>query len=162
MPFLKMFQAAEFTDPVFGTLERSRGYWRCRIALGTHRDVPLLVTGPSAGPDGTAIALSRELPSRYPLLQGAIAAAMIEHHAPYREAIDAGELEPESGADIRLDSPDDVWPHVKPVCVLVEPLDGRMTVEIAYEVAWDIEHTLGARFVAWQLMELNGSILLRV
>jgi hypothetical protein len=35
---------------------------------------------------------------------------------------------------------------------------GLDTVEIAYRAAWDEEHTLGARFQRWELVELNGSV----
>ena len=39
------------------------------------------------------------------------------------------------------------------------PLDGVDTVEIAYRTDWDTEHTLGARFQGWALIELNGSVI---
>jgi hypothetical protein len=39
--------------------------------------------------------------------------------------------------------------------VQVSPLDGHLTVE----VAWDDEHTLGARLRDGQLIGLNGSVL---
>ena len=55
--------------------------------------------------------------------------------------------------------PDQVWAHVSPVRVLIERLGGVETVEIAYRTAWDTEHTLGARFQAWALTELNGSVI---
>ena len=34
----------------------------------------------------------------------------------------------------------------------------RRAVEIAYRVAWDEEHALGARFHDWALVEVNGSV----
>jgi len=47
--------------------------------------------------------------------------------------------------------------------VLIEPLltAGQMvnTVEgVAYRVAWDEEHTVGARIQDWRLIELCGSV----
>jgi hypothetical protein len=42
--------------------------------------------------------------------------------------------------------------------VLIEPLDGVPTIEIALSVAWDEEHTLGARIQEWRLLELCGSV----
>ena len=81
------------TDPVLGELERSRGYWRGRLALGASRDVPLLMIGGREGPDSAALALARELPSRYPSLQGPIGVALFEHHLPYWQEMDAGEAE---------------------------------------------------------------------
>jgi hypothetical protein len=43
--------------------------------------------------------------------------------------------------------------------ILIGPLDRQLTVEIGYRVAWDEEHTLGARFRDGQLVELSGSVL---
>jgi hypothetical protein len=41
----------------------------------------------------------------------------------------------------------------------VAPLDGILTIEIGYQVAWDEEHTLGARIRDGALLELCGSVL---
>jgi hypothetical protein len=43
--------------------------------------------------------------------------------------------------------------------VQVAPLDGRLTLEVGLRVAWDEEHTLGARLHDGRLLELNGSVL---
>jgi hypothetical protein len=43
--------------------------------------------------------------------------------------------------------------------VAVITLDGELSVEIGYRVAWDEEHTLGARLRNGRLIELNGSVL---
>ena len=59
----------------------------------------------------------------------------------------------------RLNRPAEVWEHISLVRVLIEPLDGVDTVEIAYRTDWDTEHTVGARFQRWALVELNGSVL---
>lgn len=46
--------------------------------------------------------------------------------------------------------------------VRVEPLPTAEqmvdTVEVAYRVEWDEEHTLGARIQEWRLIELCGSV----
>jgi hypothetical protein len=117
----------------------------------------LLIAGTRRQPNDGAIALARELPTRYPSLQEAIGMALFKHYEPYRDAIDAGEIEIEEPL-ARLAGAADVWPHVTPVQVLVEPLEGRLTVETGYATAWDIEHTLGARVIDWVLVELNGSV----
>ena len=52
-----------------------------------------------------------------------------------------------------------MWGHISVVRVLIEPLDRVETVEIAYRTDWDTEHTLGARFQDWALIELNGSVI---
>ena len=93
MAFFGLMRDRAVTDPVLGEFARSRGYWRGRFALGASRDVPLLMIGGREGPDSAALALARELPSRYPSLQGPIGAALLEHHLPYWQAMDAGEAE---------------------------------------------------------------------
>jgi hypothetical protein len=75
---------------------------------------------------------------------------------PYKEAVDAGEETASPCPSIA--SSEAVWLHVTPAHVLVEPLEGIPTVEIAFKVAWDVEHTLGVRFQNWQFIELNGSV----
>jgi hypothetical protein len=156
MALFGLVQSPTVDDPDCGRLIRSRGYWRGRMALGAHPDVALLIGGGREGPDGAALAQARELPARYLTLQSAIGAALFEHYGPYREAVDAGEIDEDA---VQLASSDDVWAHVKPVHIIIAPLDGRLTVEIGYATEWDIEHTLGARLVDWQLAELNGSVL---
>jgi hypothetical protein len=84
---------------------------------------------------------------------------MFEHYSPYAEAVAAGETEPPREGLPRIDAPADVWPHTHTEFVQVTPLDGVLTVEIGYRVAWDEEHTLGARFREGRFLELNGSVL---
>jgi hypothetical protein len=75
---------------------------------------------------------------------------------PYKEAVDAGE---KTGSPCpSIASPEAVWPHVTPSHVLVELLTGVRTVETGFRVAWDEEHTVGARFQNWQFVEFNGSV----
>jgi hypothetical protein len=88
--------------------------------------------------------------SRYPALRSAIAGALFEHYEPYSD---------EAGDIPKLTDPDQVWKHVSLVHVRIEPLSRTETVEIAYRTAWDEEHTLGARFQDWALVELNGSVI---
>jgi len=97
-----------------------------------------------------ALALARELPARYPTLQGVIGAALFEHYEPYE---DFNERVP------HIADAAEVWPHVTPVQIVVGPLDGRrLSIEIGYTTLWDVEHTLGATVVDWRLVEFSGSI----
>ena len=112
--------------------------------------------GSREGPDLFALELAKELPDRFKLLIPNIQTGLFEHYAPYKEAIDAGEY-----TDSRcpsIGSPETVWPHVTAAHVLVASLGGVPTFEIGLKVAWDIEHTVGARFQNWQFIELNGSV----
>jgi hypothetical protein len=155
---VSFFKTAAHADPVLGDLVRRHGYWRGQIALGLDGDVPLALSGGRTAPDQSSMTLARELASRYPVLRPAIERALFEHYEPYADAVESGEIEalPEIP---KLSRPDQVWTHVSPVHVLIEPLGRVDTVEIAYQTKWDEEHTLGARFQGWALVELNGSVL---
>ena len=133
------------------------GVWRGAIDLGEVR-VPLALPGTRTGPDPQALAIARAIPSRYPDWRILIEAAMFAHYAPYADAVAAGELSPEAGLP-RLVRPEQVWSHSVVEFVAVIALDGELSVEIGYRVAWDEEHTLGARLRDGRLIELNGSVL---
>ena len=77
----------------------------------------------------------------------------------YAEAVAAGEVSPPPSSPPRIDTPSSVWPHTTVEFVQVTPLGGSLTVEIGYRVAWDEEHTLGARLQGGRLLELCGSVL---
>jgi hypothetical protein len=119
----------------------------------------LAIHGPRSSPDPQALEIARTVPSRYPEWRQQIAAAMFEHYAPYAEAVAEGELEPPREGLPRIIEPEEVWPHTSIEFVAVILLDGELGVEIGYRVAWDEEHTLGARLRNGQLIELNGSVL---
>ena len=158
MGILDFLKRPEFRDPVAGNLVRQGRYWRGRISLGSEHDVPLLLAGSRPAPDQAGLGLARELGPRYATLLPAIERALFEHYEPYAEAVELGEAAA-LGEVPRLRSPEDVWGHISVVRVLIEPLGGVDTVEIAYRTDWDTEHTLGARFQGWALVELNGSVI---
>jgi hypothetical protein len=153
-----IFKSTPFTDAMFGELRRSGGVWRGAIDLGGP-SVPLALPGSRKAPDPQALEIARAIPSRYARWRGPIAAAMFEHYAPYAEAVATGELEPPGDDLPRVTQPDDVWPYTSIEYVAVITLDGELSVEIGYRVAWDEEHTLGARLRNGRLIELNGSVL---
>ena len=124
---------------------------------GTFR---LSLAGTRRAPDPFALALAKELPARFPSVKPDIEHGMFEHYEPYREACNAGEYPGrETCPDIAR--PDLVWPHVTPVHVLIEPIGGVLTVEIAFGVAWDEEHTVAALFQDWRFVGFNGSVRAR-
>ena len=108
-----------------------------------------MLSGGRAAPDPDSVSLARELIARYATLRPAIARALFDHYEPSRES--------DEGIP-GLSGPEHVWAHVSAERVLIEPMSRLDTVEIAYRTAWDEEHTLGARFQGWQLVELNGSV----
>ncbi len=146
-----------FHDAQLGAFERARGHWRGALALDAASTTPLVLSGDSAQPDPRALALARELPQLAQRLRPVIAEALFEHYQPYAEAV-AEAPPPEAGLPA-IAAPAEIWPHVTLLFVSVTPLSGALTAELGYRVAWDEEHTLGARLRDGALLELNGSVL---
>jgi hypothetical protein len=147
-----------FKHPQLGTLLWSGGYWRGALDVPSHGVTQVLLAGSRSGPEISAAELASQFSSRYPSLIPAIERALIEHYAPYQEAVAAGEFREAPGPFPTIKVPSAVWPHVKLEYILIEPLSGVMAVEMAYTTSWDLEHTLGARFGNWQFLELCGSV----
>ena len=150
---------APYADPQLGTLRHARGAWRGVIALDGGAPVPLVLSGGRAAPDDEALLLARAIPAESAPWRALVEPELFAHYEPYAEAVTAGELEPPPGGLPRIAQPSEVWPHVTVEFVRVEPIGGAFVVEVGYRVAWDEEHTLGARFRDGRLRELNGSVL---
>jgi hypothetical protein len=155
----KLFKSAPFIDPQLGEFHRSWGKWRGTIKLDAESSVPLVLSGRRASPDPEALRIAQKLPYDYPALKKVVEKELFEHYSPYAEAVAAGEEDPPSSGLPRIDTPSSVWSHTTLEYVQVSPLDGILSVEIGYRVAWDEEHTLGARFRNDKLLELCGSVL---
>ena len=151
-----LFRSALFRDEQLGNLQRSGKYWKGELTLEPCGTFALILAGSREAPDPAALGLARELPHRFKLLMRDTQVGMFEHYAPYKEMIVAGEVA-DSLCPI-IASPDAVWPHVTPAHVLVAPLAGVPQVEIAFNVEWDIDHTVAARFQNWRFVEFNGSV----
>jgi hypothetical protein len=150
------FKSEPFRDGQLGELRRSRGCWKGSLVVAPCGTFRLALAGSREAPDPIALELTRELPHRFKSLMPKIQIGLSEHYAPYKEAVDAGE---ETGSPCpSVASPKAVWPNFTPAHVLVELIEGVPTFEIAFRVAWDVEHTVGARFQNWQFIELNGSV----
>jgi uncharacterized protein DUF6985 len=154
-----LFKSPPFVDPELGEFRRSRGAWRGTIKLHTVTPVPLVLSGGRAAPNAEALRIARSIPSNYASWRPEIERALFEHYSPYAEAVAAGELVAAAESMPPIDVPSSVWPHTTLEFVQVSPLGGVLTVEIGYRVAWDEEHTLGARFRDGRLLELSGSVL---
>lgn len=153
-----LFKSRSFSDAVLGDFLRTGGIWRGTVDLGGVK-APLAIHGPRSMPTPQALEIARTVPSKYLEWRKLIAAAMFEHYTPYAEAVLTGELAPHGEGPPRITQPEEVWPHTAVEFVAVVPLDGELSVEIGYRVAWDEEHTLGARLRNGRLIELNGSVL---
>jgi hypothetical protein len=151
-----LFKSEPFRDGHLGEFRRSGRYWKNSLLVAPCGTFRLALAGNRQAPDLIALGLAKELPGRFKSLMPEIQSGLFGHYTPYKEGVDAGE---QTGSPCpSIASPDAIWPHVTPAHVLVEPLEGVPTVEIAFKVAWDIEHTVGARFQNWQFIELNGSV----
>jgi hypothetical protein len=102
--------------------------------------------------------VARSIPAEYASWRPAIERALFEHLAPYAEAVAAGEIDTPPSPLPAIEVPSSVWPYVRVEFVQVAPLDGQLTVEIGYRVAWDEEHTLGARIRGGQLVGPERSV----
>jgi hypothetical protein len=127
---------ATFEDPQLGPLTRRRGRWRGEVDLAGGR-VALAVVGPRRGPDPDALALARRAGDELDSARPEVELALADHHEPSGDEARAWRVE---------------WASVAPV-------DGVLTLELGLDVAWDEEHTLGARLREGLLVELNGSVL---
>jgi hypothetical protein len=151
-----LFKSEPFRDGQLGEHRRFGGCWKGSLVVAPCGTFRLALARSHEAPEPIALEPARELPDRFKSLIPKIQTGLFEHYAPYKEAVDAGE---ETGSPCpSVASPEAVWPHVTPAHILVEPLEGVPTVEIAFRVAWDVEHTVGARFQNWQFIELNGSV----
>ncbi len=154
-----LFKSPPFSDPQLGELTRSRGHWRGSLALADGESVALVLSGTKTEPDAQALAIAKEVPAQFASWRTTLEKELFEHYSPYSEAVAAGELEPMEESFPEIATPNGVWPQAKLIYVAVTPLDGSLTVELGYTVAWDEEHTLGARFRTGKFIELNGSVL---
>lgn len=152
------FKSVSYQDDQLGALTRSGRHWEGKLTLPLHGTFKLRLSGDRKAPDATSLALAHELPARFGALLNQIQTSLFEHYQPYKEAVAAGDLPEGSRPLPEIDSAESVWPYVLPVHVLIEPLEGLLTIEIAFAVAWDEEHTVGARFRGWRLLELCGSV----
>lgn len=153
------FKSPTFLDPVLGELVRSRGHWRGTLELTRESIMPLILAGSRAQPEPRAVAIARTLRDELAAWRPSIEVALFEHYQPYAEAVAAGELSLSGEPPPVIRSPGEVWPHVSLVFVSILPLDGVLTVELGYTMAWDEEHTLGARVQDGTVLELCGSVL---
>lgn len=156
MGLFDFLKSTPHRDAVLGALTRGGGRWKGSLSLPGIGVVPLLLAGGREGPDEGALLLARALPEKYAGMREEIQRHLFEHYEPYQAAVAAGELDGPFVPAIQAST--DVWPHTNIERILIEPLEGVLTVEIAYRVAWDEEHTLGAWIRDWHVFELCGSV----
>ncbi len=160
---LRLHRPPPFSDPQLGQLCFSFGFdtclWRGSIALLPDTSIPLAVAGNADGPDSTALALAKDLVLQLPSWRATIEKELFGHYEPYAEAIASGELKHEGDPLPAISGASDVWALISWVYAAVIPLGGDLVTELGLTVPWDEEHTLGLRFEAGKLVELNGSVV---
>ena len=153
-----LFKSEPFIDKTLGEFKRKGQHWIGSVEVSPRGVMELRLAGNRKAPDVSALSLARELPTQYSSQIAQIETALYEHFAPYADANAMGEI-----ADLEEPFPNigdakQVWPYVYPSHISIEPMQGVPTVEIAYRVGWDDEHTLGARLQNWRFLELCGSV----
>jgi hypothetical protein len=158
-----LFKSKQITDPNLGVLTLSKGKWQGNLSLNPHGTIQLLLSGNSTAPDPASLKIAYQLPTQYQQLKQQIETSLFDHYQPYQEAESSDEL-PENSEPFpnNIKSPAEVWNYVSPVYVRIGSLRGsplpEPTIEIAYTVSWDEEHTVGARIQGEKLFELCGSV----
>jgi Domain of unknown function (DUF6985) len=159
---LRLHRPPPFSDPQLGQLRFSFGFttclWRGSIALLPGTSLPLTVAGTANGPAPEALAMARDLVTRFPSWRPSIEKALFEHYEPYAEALASGELKHLGEPLPVISEPSNVWPLISWVYASVAPLGGSLVIELGVTVPWDEEHTLGLRFEAGRFLELCGSV----
>lgn len=153
-----LFQSEPFVDDALGVFKRKGNYWVGSVALSPHGVMELRLVGDRKAPDASSLLLARELPTRYAPHINQIETALYEHFLPYAEANARGEFGELEEPLPQIPDAKQIWPHVYPSHVAIQPMRGVPTVEVAYRVGWDEEHTLGVRLQNWRFIELCGSV----
>jgi Domain of unknown function (DUF6985) len=160
---LRLRRPPPFSDLQLGHLRFSFGFetcvWRGSIEFLSGASIPLAIAGNADGPDPTALALAKDLVLRLPSWRASVEKALFGHYESYAEAISSGELKYEGDPLPAITTASDVWPLISWVYAAVIPLGGNLVTELGLTVPWDKEHTLGLRFEAGKLVELNGSVV---
>lgn len=156
---MALFGSDPYVHPTLGRLERKRGAWVGKVLLAGADTVPLRMAGDRTAPDATSVATAEQLDAVLAVHRERIAAELLEHLAPYRDAVEAGEYEPPEFPVHTIREPDDVWPQVRITGIDIDGTRRDYAVEVQLVVPWDEEHTLGARFTGEHFVELCGSVL---
>lgn len=156
-----LFKTPKYNDPILGEFQRTQGSWNGRIKLDKHGEILLRLSGGKQSPHSEGLDLANQLFSHIGSLVPQIQEELFEHYVSHRDAL-AESMTPEEEESLpEFNSSSDVWSHVYPQWVDISPLEGSpsegFVIEIAYHVAWDEEHTLGARIQNWIFFELCGS-----
>ena len=153
-----LFKSEPFVDDTLGGFKKKWQYWVGSVDVPPHGAMELRLAGDRKAPHAAALSLARELPSRYPSHISQIETALYDHFLAYADVNSRGELGELEEPFPQIGDAKHIWTHVYPSHVRIETMQGVPTVEVAYRVGWDDEHTLGARLQNWRFLELCGSV----
>ncbi len=156
---MALFGSDPFDDPRFGRFVRKGGMWTAECDVAPFGRVAVGLAGDRRAPAAASLDALGEAGAAFEALRGTIGHALVEHLAPYREAIESGDHEVPGFAADSIRTAADVWPHTKVVGIDIDAARAGFAFEVQLAVAWDEEHTLGARFDREAFFELNGSVV---
>ena len=160
MGLFDRFRSHQIGDVALGTLDYRRGRWHGRIKLPALGEAELQLPGNERAPSEAARAMVVEgLPYHWVALQPAIERALFDHYEPYRDAASELDLDDVGDAIPAIARSADVWRHVRHPLVRVADAGDDFDVRFAFEVAWDVEHTIGIFVHDWAIYDVSGSVL---
>lgn len=160
MGFFDRFRTRQIADVALGTLDYRGGWWRGRLTLAALGDAELHLPGSDRAPSEPARSIVvDDLPRHWPALQSAIANALFEHYEPYRDAAAEIDLDDVGDAVPSIASAAEVWRFVRQPLVRVADAGDGFDVRFAFDVAWDLEHTVGIFVHDWSVYDVSGSVL---
>ena len=159
MPLASFFKSPSFQDPVPDQLVRARGQWRGTIALEGAAPTPIALFCTAREPDAAGIVAARQIQGSMDGWRPAIEQALHGHLAPFREAISNEPACEQRTTRMSIKRPGEVRVHVSLQSAAIIGMSGGVTTELAYAVAWDDDHVLGARFQSGSPVTFCGSIV---
>lgn len=158
MSLVDRFRRPRLHDPQFGALRYARGRWTSSTATCFgQRDVHLRIPGSRDAIESDARGLLEDLERQYGAIRAQALPYLQEHYQPYAE--NADRLADPARVLIRsIRGPEDLWGHIKLVRVWVNAYGTPGRVELAYETAWDIEHTIGISISGGRITDFCGSV----
>jgi len=153
-----IFGTPTFDDAVLGRLERTRGLWRCSLAVDGLNLAPLALPGSNREPDPAALEAARQIVASFAALKPDIQRALFEHYEPYAGPVTDEDAAIDGTMLPSISAPEQVWAHVSLQSVAIIKLSAFITTEFVYTAAWDEDHMLGARFQGGRFVELCGSV----
>jgi len=158
MSLVDLFRRPRLQDPRLGTLRYARGRWTSdAAACFGQRDVALRIPGSRSAIASDARELLEGLERQYGVIRAQMLPYLQEHYAPYAE--NADELSEKAVKVIgAIREPEDLWGHITLVRVWVGARGLPGSVELAYETAWDIEHTIGVTISGAKIADFCGSV----